>query len=242
MKTFPLLFAISLTILLGGCAAPGSPRNPVRSTRAGDTNLCVVYLPYRQSIAGTNASASASVSSAPGASLGANASTSWGYIAYIGNCDDMASTAKPMTIAGPTNGAKPESAPAEKSNDKKDEASDKKNVVNSANAVTKNIVNALKGEKGKRHASRVIQEALPFYEAVAQYAQLRPYQEKGNGLSVKSALASLRAIANEPSSAPGLTAAPSMNSADVARISATPESILAKARRLKRHTQELVNH
>ena len=228
MKIISISLLISGGAILSGCSQPGSSGAPVITTQAGTTNLCVVYIPYRQSGAGVSGEGSATLASPPGVKAGGHLNSSWGSVAYIGDCKDFNRTARPVAIPGAANETKPAASPASKPS----ATGTAKEVIDKTNAVTNSVLKALNNPKSKQRATALLTEAVPFYESVAQYEHLRP---KGHNMSVDSALAALRKDAGI-SSPQTMMAAPAMESA------ASPDEILRKATQLQRQARQTASN
>jgi hypothetical protein len=206
MKNLSLYAAGWATFLLLGCAdtSQNKPRTVYEPT-PGNPKNCVIYIPYKYSDFGGSIQGSFTAAQVPGVSASLKRNTTWGFVAYAGECGDPKTWQK-IATPGPE---------ATKPTDDKS-----KSIAVKANQVGVALVAA---SSRAPLNERLVAETASFYSALNRYSPLKPY--KGNTMPIGKIISSLK-------NAGGTSVSGSAPPPPSPTINANPQSISNEADRL----------
>jgi hypothetical protein len=174
MKTqFAIATELIILVLVASCESSTT----VVQRPVPNSDECYFFIPVNSGSLGGNVAGSISATGLPGVSAGGNIATSWGYSVYVGKCTDP-KNAKLLQIPAPaksdtsaTAAAKPASSPTKSGAPAMTPQTKKPTIqVNVDGQLTAMSAQIL----SHNDPALLLSKAIPVYEAINAYAQLRP--------------------------------------------------------------------
>jgi hypothetical protein len=196
---FELLASFCLSLLLGACGGNYSTEpGHVTTQPVPNSDQCYFFIPYDARNFSGNVGGSISATGLPGANAGISGGKNWGYLTYIGKCNDPQHATKveiptPAKSDGSTSGATktPTASPGTAAATKPKGKKGAQKIAVTTDPKLNQIGAAIVSGNGTPKGNALLSQAIPLYQAINQFAQLKPVaKDQPPASKIISALAS----------------------------------------------------